>query len=56
MARTKQTARGGRGGGKLATFPKGGIPTLKGGGPTPIPNPAGDSKAPRWGHKHADGR
>ena len=47
MARTKQTARGGRGGGKLATFPKGGIPTPKGGGPTPIPNPAGGGKAPR---------
>ena len=47
MAHTKQTARGGRGGGKLATFPKWGIPTPKGGGPTPIPNPAGGSKAPR---------
>ena len=47
MARTKQTARGGRGGGKPATFPKGGIPAPKGGGPTPIPNPAGGSKAPR---------
>ena len=47
MARTKQTTRGGRGGGKLATFPKGGIPTPKGGGPAPIPNPEGGGKAPR---------
>ena len=47
MAHTKQTARGGRDGGKLATFPKGGIPTLKGGRPTPIPNPTGGGKAPR---------
>ena len=47
MARTKQTARGGRGGGKLGTFPKGGIPTPKGSGPALIPNPAGGSKAPR---------
>ena len=45
MAHTKQTARGGMGGGKLATFPKGGVPTPKGGGPTLIPNPAGGGKA-----------
>ena len=47
MARTKQTARGGRGGGKPTTFPKRGIPTPKGGGPALIPNPAGGGKAPR---------
>ena len=47
MACTKQTTRGGRGGGKPETFPKGGIPTPNGGGPTPIPNPAGGGKAPR---------
>ena len=53
MACTKQTTRGGRGGEKLATFPKGGIPTPKGGGPTLIPNPAGDGKAPRgWPPVH----
>ena len=47
MACTKQTTRGGRGGGKPATFPKGGIPIPKGGGPTLIPNPTRGSKAPR---------
>ena len=47
MTHTKQTTRGGRGGGKPATFPKGGIPTPKGGEPALIPNPAGGSKVPR---------
>ena len=40
MARVKQTARGG--GGKPATFPRGGGPAVPGG---PSPNPCGSSKA-----------